>query len=159
MKILVAIDGSPNAIAAVRYVVRHANALAQPPEIHLFHAHPPIPYPGAVATIGEDVVQGYMRGESEAVLRPAEAELGGVGIPCRSSWRVGPVVPEIASYVQANGIDVVVMGTRGHGALASAMLGSNVAKSVATLSVPVIVVPERATRQQESRRVLEEAAT
>jgi nucleotide-binding universal stress UspA family protein len=140
MKILLAADGSPFTQIAARDLVSHLPWFAKPPEVHVVHVRPPIPYPGAVAAIGPSVVAKYEREESEAALAVAEKELMAAGIACRSSWCIGDVAAELASYVKRNAIDLVVMGSHGQGALANLALGSVVTKCIATLEVPIMIV-------------------
>jgi nucleotide-binding universal stress UspA family protein len=140
MKILLAADGSPYTQAAARQLARHVGWFAEPPEVHVVHVHAPIPYPGAAAVAGKSAVQKYQREESEAALAVAEGELGKARIAYRSSWRVGEVARELADYVKANQIDLVVMGSHGKGALANLALGSIATKCIATLEVPVMIV-------------------
>jgi hypothetical protein len=61
-------------------------------------------------------------------------------IAYRSSWCIGDVAAELASYVKRNAIDLVVMGSHGQGALANLALGSVATKCIATLEVPIMVV-------------------
>jgi nucleotide-binding universal stress UspA family protein len=82
----------------------------------------------------------YQREESEAALAVAENELGKAGISYVSSWRVGEVAPSLSDYVKTHGIDLVVMGSHGQGALANLALGSVATKCIATLEVPIMIV-------------------
>lgn len=158
MKILLAADGSPHTKLAAQSLVQHAGWFAQPPEIHLLHVRPPIPYPRAEAVVGKPAVDAYHREESEAALAVAEKELRAAKVPFRSAWVVGEVAPEIDRYVKANGIDLVVMGSHGHGALANLALGSVATKCIATLDVPVMIVRVGA-RQKPSAKSAANAAS
>ena len=140
MKILLAADGSPHTRSAARQLGRHVGWFAEPPEVHVVHVHAPIPYPGAASVVGKTAVEKYQREESEAALAVAEDELGKAHITYRASWRVGEIASELAGYVKANGIDLVVMGSHGKGALANLALGSVATKCIATLEVPVMIV-------------------
>jgi len=140
MKIMLAVDGSSYTRFAARSLVDHLGWFAGQPEIHLVHVQPPLPYPAAQSVVGKQVVHDYQRGESLNALAVAEAELTPGGIPFRSEWRVGEVTSELALYAKENGIDLVVMGSHGHGALAGLALGSIATKLIATLTVPILVV-------------------
>ena len=48
---------------------------------------------------------------------------------------------EIVEAAQREGCDLIVMGSRGRGRMASALLGSQVQRVLATAKVPVLVVP------------------
>src|SRR5689334_25326122 len=140
LRILIAADGSPYTRRAARHVIDHLDWYAATPDIHVVHVEPPLPYPGAQAVVGKGAVLAYQRDESEAALAVAEAELDRAGVHYRSAWRVGDVVTELGAYVKANRIDLMVMGSRGKGAIASLALGSVTQKCLALLDVPVLVV-------------------
>lgn len=158
MKILLAADGSPYTKMAAQQLLQHVGWFAQPPEVHLLHVRPPIPYPRAESIAGKAAVESYQREESEAALAVAEAELRAAHVPYRSAWVVGDVAKEIDRYVKANGIDLVVMGSHGHGALVNLALGSAATKCIATLDVPVMIVRSPA-RQAPSARSAPSAAS
>ena len=140
MKILLAADGSPFTRIAARHLVNHLQWFAKRPEVHVVHVHPPIPYAGAVAAVGRAVVDKYEREESQVALAVAEKELMAAGVPYRSSWCLGDIATELASYVKKNSIDLVVMGSHGQSALANLALGSIATKCIATLDVPIMIV-------------------
>jgi nucleotide-binding universal stress UspA family protein len=140
MKILLAADGSPYTQAAARQLVKHLAWFAARPEVHVVHVQPPLPYPRAEAVVGASAVREYQREESEKALAVAEAELRAAGVPFKASWSVGEVAPELDAYVRREGIDLVVLGSHGHGALTNLALGSVATRCIATLHVPVMIV-------------------
>lgn len=140
MKILLAADGSSFTSIAARHVAAHIQWFATPPEVHVLHARPPIPYAGAAAYAGKAAVQKYQEEEARAALAVAEKELRKAGVAFTSAWQVGEVPAVLANYARHHGIDLVVMGSHGHGALARLALGSIVTKCIATLEVPIMVV-------------------
>lgn len=144
MKVLIAVDGSAYTRAATRYLARHKESFSSPLEIHLLHVRPPIPYPRAAAVAGKQAVEKYQREESEAALAVAEKELSVAGMPFSSTWRVGELAATVEAFAREHGIDLVVMGSHGHGALAGLALGSAATKLIATLTVPVLVITREA---------------
>ena len=140
MKILLAVDGSEYSRRAANYVAKHASWLKEPPEVHLLYVHAPLPYPGAAKVVGKKAIESYEREESEAALAVAQKELAASKMNAKSVWRVGDVVDEIAKYVAKNKIDMIVVGSRGRGAVAALALGSVTMKVLATLQTPVLVV-------------------
>jgi nucleotide-binding universal stress UspA family protein len=140
MKILLAADGSSYTRNAALYLVKLVRSFAQPPEIHVVHVHPPIPFPGAAAVAGKAAIEQHQREDSEAALAVAAGVLDQAGVAHRSAWMVGEVAEQLAQYVKKHGIDFAVMGSHGKGALASLALGSVAMKCIATLEAPVMIV-------------------
>ncbi|APV52068.1 hypothetical protein BWI17_21790 [Betaproteobacteria bacterium GR16-43] len=140
MKILFAADGSDHTKLAARYLVGLVHALAKPPVIHVLHVHPPIPYAGAAAAAGSDAVKRYHKEESEAALAVAEGVLRDARVEFTSSWVAGEVAAEIVGYANREGIELIVMGSRGMGRLATLALGSVADGVLRTTTVPVTVV-------------------
>jgi nucleotide-binding universal stress UspA family protein len=140
VRILLAVDGSSYTRKAARYVAGHARALARRPEVLLLHVRPPIPYPSAAAYVGRKAIQQYEKEEAQRVLKAASAPLRRAGIVARAAWILGDPAKEIARYAKAKKADLVVMGSRGHGAFASLALGSVTTKVIASTRVPVLVV-------------------
>jgi len=152
MKILIAVDGSPYSKAAARHVARLVGAFKKAPRVELLHVHAPLPYPGVAATIGRKAIEDYRRDTSLEALEVAEKELGKAGIAYRSTWCVGDVADEVARFVRKNGIDLVVCGSHGHGALANLAMGSVATRLIATVPSPVMVVTREALAAKRSKK-------
>lgn len=152
LKVLLAADGSRFTQIAARHLVSHVRWFAKPPAVHVLHVHPPLPYPSAARVVGKASVEKYQREESVAALAVAEKELAAGGVAYASSWAVGEVATEIAKHVKEHGIDLVIMGSHGHGALANLALGSVATKCIATLDVPVMIVRNAPPPKPLSRR-------
>ena len=155
MKILLAADGSRFTQIAARYLVDYVKWFAKPPEVHVLHVHPPSAFPRAAAVVGNAAVLKAQREDSRAALAVAETELAGGAVPFTSSWAVGDVSQELAKHVKAHAIDLVLMGSRGHGALVNLALGSVAMKCIATLEAPILIVrnlppPQPVTRRQRT---------
>lgn len=140
MKILIAVDGSAYSTKAVKQVLKHFNWFNGPPELHLLHVKLPLPPGRARSFLGNDVVNDYYREESEEALAPSEKILRKKEIPFRSTWKVGDIAQEIQSFVKKNKIDMIVMGSHGHGALTNLLMGSVATKVLASTDVPVMIV-------------------
>jgi nucleotide-binding universal stress UspA family protein len=61
--------------------------------------------------------------------------------PLRTAYACGHAAEQIARRVQRERPDLVVMGTHGHSALGSVMLGSVAQGVLARCKVPVLLVP------------------
>ena len=144
MKILLAVDGSPFTSKAVTYLASHLQWFQGEPELHLLHVKPPIPAGLAVEQarriLGDDAVTNYYKGESEAALAPAEEILRAKGIAFHSHYKVGEVAQEIHAYALKEKIDMIVMGSHGHGALVNVVLGSVATKVLALITIPALIV-------------------
>jgi nucleotide-binding universal stress UspA family protein len=140
MKILIAVDGSAYTTKAVEHVVRHLDWFQGKPELHLLHVKLPIPPGRSRAFLSGDAINSYYREDSEEALAPAEALLKKQEIPCHASWKVGDIAEEIRAYANKNEIDMIVMGSHGHGALQNLVMGSVATKVLAATTVPVLIV-------------------
>jgi len=140
MKILLAADGSSYTTKAVDYLVSHFNWFKEGPELHVFHVKAPISDGLARSLVGNAVLESYYKEESEAALAPAEKLLQKHQLTFKSSYAVGEVSEEIQAYVKKHKIDLVVMGSHGHGAIKQLIMGSIATRVLATSSVPVLLV-------------------
>lgn len=139
MKILIAVDGSDCSTKATTHIASHLDWFRDP-ELHLLHVQSPIPTVRARAVLGEEAIQNYYNEEAKAAMASALNVLQSRGISVHSTFVVGDVAQQIDAYAKKHGIDTIVMGSRGHGALASLVLGSTAMKVLATTSVPVLIV-------------------
>jgi nucleotide-binding universal stress UspA family protein len=140
MKILLAADGSEYTIKAIEYVTTHFDWFKDNPELHLFHVQSPIPEARARAALGDAAVENYYNEESKAALAPAETLFRKKGIPFKGKYMIGDVAEQIQAYVEKNKIDMIVMGSHGHGALMNLIMGSVATKVLAMTTVPVLLV-------------------
>jgi nucleotide-binding universal stress UspA family protein len=140
MKILVAIDGSPAALAALERLVGKLGLFRAAPRLTLIHVHPPIPYKAAAAWVGKDVVERYYSEESDAALAPARDFLTAQGIDFEVDKRVGNPAEEIVARASAGDYDMIAMGTHGHTALANLVMGSVATRVLATSTVPLLLM-------------------
>jgi nucleotide-binding universal stress UspA family protein len=92
------------------------------------------------AIAGKELVERYYQEEADAALAPAEKELRKLTIPFQRSYKVGDIAKEIQAYASKNNIDMIVMGSHGHGALKNLVLGSIATKVLATTKTPVLIV-------------------
>jgi nucleotide-binding universal stress UspA family protein len=137
MNILLAADSSDYTKRAARYLVENVGLLASKPVIHVLHVQPAFPYPGSA---GKKAIALYQREESERELAPAVKILTKGGLRIKSSWVVGDCAECIRDYVKKHDIQLIAMGSHGHGALAGMVMGSFANKIVASLKTPVLIV-------------------
>jgi nucleotide-binding universal stress UspA family protein len=134
--ILVAIDGSPTATAALEKAIDLARSdgarlvllsIAAPPRWR-FTGPTYVPYP---------TDEELQRAAWDALAR-AEA-LVPADVPVSSIVRLGSPAAELVARAVEGGHDLIVMGSRGHGLLGSLLLGSVSRAVVARSAVPVLV--------------------
>jgi len=141
MKILIAVDGSKNSTSAVRYVVEHANLLAEKPAIELLTVHLPVPkLPRMGAAISKAQLAKYYQDEGEACLAGAQRRLDESQVDYRATVRVGPIAETIVKHASETKSDLIVIGTRGMGELGKMLLGSTASKVLHLSPVPVLLI-------------------
>jgi YjbE family integral membrane protein len=140
-RVLLAVDGSEGSALAVRRLaalrddLRHGATL----ELHTITVQRPLS--GDVTRfIAGKTVDDYHREQCELALAPARAALGVAGIVPQEHQRTGEPGPTIAEAARELGCDMIVMGARGLGSPAAALLGSVTQSTIEHASVPVLVV-------------------
>jgi nucleotide-binding universal stress UspA family protein len=140
MKLLVATDGSKNALRAVKYAARLLEKLADAGSITLISVHDDVALRHARRFVGKQAVEDYLRELSEQDLVDARKALDEAGIAHDMIIRTGHVATEIAEAAARGKFDLLVLGSKGRTALKDLLIGS-VAKRVAELStIPVLLV-------------------
>lgn len=145
MRILIPVDGSQHATAAVKYVATHL-AQAQPKvHIELLNVQAPIPT-RAARLLGRASCHAYYAEEASKVLRPAAHALAKAGTAASSRFVVGHAIDVIADAasktpgVKAAAVDLLVMGTHGHGALMRLLMGSVTTGVLARTTTPILLL-------------------
>jgi nucleotide-binding universal stress UspA family protein len=137
-RILVATDGSPSAQDATDFGI----ALATAHEAELLFVH-------IVRTLdfvtGDDEDSDYAlphepTERDHAVLEEAAERATERGVHATTSLRLGAAVDEIIAYAETCDVDLIVVGTRGHGRVARAILGSVSLGVLHKATRPVVVV-------------------
>ena len=138
MKILVAVDGSEQSLAAVAALADRIAWFRDAPSVTLLHAHVPIPYKAAAAWVGREVIAKYYAEESDAALAGAVKLLEERGVAFAVEKCVGEPAQEIVRCATAGKFDLIAMGTHGQTALANLVLGSVASRVLALSTVPVL---------------------
>jgi len=140
MKILLAVDGSKAALAAVECVVAHAAWFRAVPQVVLATVHLPVPkLPRMSLVVGKSQVAKYYEEEGEANLAAAKKKLDAAGVPYTARVLVGPIAETLVKCARDTGADLVCLGSRGMGELGKMLLGSTVTRVLQLSSVPVLV--------------------
>ena len=139
MKILLAVDGSDNAIKAAKWVDGHEHLFAPGLNVVLFHADPGLISP-VERKLGKHETARYYAGNAEYAFHSSRKVLQRAGVDFRELFEKGDPPETIAHAAKRERCDLVVMGSRGQGAIRQALLGSVVAKVIARSAVPVLSV-------------------
>jgi nucleotide-binding universal stress UspA family protein len=139
MKILVAVDGSSFTKRMLGYLTAHDEWLGGAHAYTLLHVVPGLP-PRAAAVVAKDTVDSYYRDEAEKVFKPLRAFFGKRGLAADFRLRHGHAGDVIAQEAEKGRFDLVMLGSHGHGALASLVLGSTANRVVSRCGVPVLLV-------------------
>jgi nucleotide-binding universal stress UspA family protein len=140
MKIIAATDFSPAAANATRSAVRLARKLGD--SILLVRVlEPPVDVYPEVRVPESTAFEAVIRRSNEALMEKEVAALAGEGVPIEGKILHGSPFEELVTLAVREGARLIVMGTRGHSALARLVLGSVVERTVRAASCPVLVVP------------------
>jgi nucleotide-binding universal stress UspA family protein len=137
--ILVAIDGSPDADRALGHAIDLADCAHA--RLTIFSAVP-VPPAFAYATPGASALSEFderARAETEKLIRAALARVP-EGISVTSVTRTEPARPALLEQIAEGEHDLVVMGSRGRGAVRAALLGSVSHHVLHHSDVPVLIV-------------------
>jgi nucleotide-binding universal stress UspA family protein len=137
-KILVPTDGSEHALKAAGYAVELAR-LKPDTRITLIYVH--TPYEGlAEVEAPFAAFREAMEKHGEDMMARTAAVFEKAGIKVDKVFRWGDPGSEIAQLANNEGFDLVVMGTRGAGALGTLLMGSVARKVVHLAQCPVFLV-------------------
>lgn len=139
-KIMLPFDGSENALRAGHYAVSLARD-ESPALVYLVTVNPdPVIYGEAALYMDLRKLAELQREHSERLLKPAEELLSRAGISYHKDILSGDVAATIVQHAEDLGCDVIVIGTRGMGALGSLIMGSTALKVVHLTKLPVTLI-------------------
>ena len=138
MKLLIAVDGSDFSCGAVEALLHQLTLLKEPADIHLVYVHLPVPLEAASRDVDAASLTRYYREEGQAQLGPAQKMLEAAGRRFTSHIHVGDPADTIVRLADELEVDFVCMGTHGHGAVYSMLLGSVSAGVLRKIRCPVL---------------------
>ena len=94
----------------------------------------------ARAALGKEVVDKYYADQAEKVLAPVSKFLERKGLAIKRIVKIGPAGAAIGKVADGGKYDLLVMGSHGHGALATLVMGSVTTQVLANSRVPVLIV-------------------
>lgn len=139
MKILIAIDGSKASGLAVKSAISLAKAMTKAPTLVLMHADVPL-MRRVAAELGTEGTRRYHQENHDYALKSARTALKRAKLAFSEKTVVDDAGPAIAKVAKNGKFDLVVMGSHGRSAIASALLGSVAAKVLSQSTVPVLIV-------------------
>jgi len=139
--ILIPTDGSEQAGNAVEEGIRLANELDA--TVHALHVVDEFEAKIVPITEAEDEKREEYLEHGEAITDEVAQLAEEAGLDCVTAVRTGMAHKEIERYVDENDIDIVVIGSRGLGAVEEMLLGSTADKVVRIVDKPVTVVYKR----------------
>ena len=125
MNILLAVDGSAYTKKMLAYLATHDELLGASHDYSVITVQAALP-PRARAALGKDAVNQYYADEADKVLNPVV--------------KLGPAGETIGKVADAGKFQLLVMGSHGHGALATLVMGSVTTQVLAHSKVPVLIV-------------------
>jgi len=152
MKILIPVDGSALSLEAVRHALGLIGQGLRA-DLVLANVQAPASLYEIVVAHDPNVIKDVSAGAGAHLLEPAQALCRTAGVAFECEVVSGDPVAALCDLAEEYGCSAFVIGARGKGALASALLGS-VSHALANVSpVPVTIV-----RQEETDQVTDEAA-
>ena len=145
--IVVATDGSASARAAVERALTEARSSQATVALVSAWYTPVNGTLGAPTYLSEDAFYAT-RDAMQEILDEAKAHAAELGLAAEAHLVAGDPAVAICKVAEERRAEMIVMGSRGHGPLAAALLGSVTAHVVQHAHCPVMVVPdpERAAR-------------
>lgn len=144
-KILIATDGSESSAEAVDLGLElAAEQEAAVIFVHVAPVYDLIPIPGFGMTGSAPRVPHPIDELDRAPLEEAEHRAEERGVGASSKLLVGNAADEIVTFADSEDVDLIVIGSRGHGTLASALLGSVSREVLSHSRRPVVIVRARA---------------
>lgn len=139
MKVLIAVDGSEYTKRMLAYLSAHEDLLGPRHDYTVIHAVMAVPT-RAAASLDHATLSSYYDDEAEKVFKPVRAFLSQQGIEARCLYEVGHAADVIVKAANQGDVDLIAMGSHGHGSLANLVMGSVATQVLAHCTRPVLLV-------------------
>ncbi|HVP68889.1 MAG TPA: universal stress protein [Anaeromyxobacteraceae bacterium] len=137
-RILVAVDGSEPSMRAARMAADVALRFGA--RITLAYVVPRLLLPPDVYGLTVAEVEREQRAHADTLVHQALLQLGGTGVEVETSVLSGPPAESLAEAAQGPDVDLVVVGSRGIGAVKRMLLGSVSDRLVHICPKPILIV-------------------
>jgi nucleotide-binding universal stress UspA family protein len=145
MKILVAVDGSAHALEALRHALALAREGLQTTLVLANVQEPTYLYEFVLAGPASEVPERAAADVSRRAFAEAEALARASGVAYEREAAVGDVAHTLVDIAERHGCGLIVIGSRGLGAVRGALLGSVSQSVLYAARVPVTVVKASAS--------------
>lgn len=139
-KILATTDFSVNSWKAIVYAIELGQKLNA--EVVILNAYT-LPYSNQTVLISmKEILRESAEQGLKEVLSKINSELKPSGVKISTKAVHGDLLVTIDLMAESEGVDLVIMGTKGATGLKAALLGSNAANVIRNVNCPVIAIPE-----------------
>lgn len=140
IKLLLAVDGSQNALNATHQLVSSLAWYRETPHVDVVTVHLAVPKVGGMeAVISKQMLENYYADEFATMMKACIAALDAAAVPHTDHRRIGPVAENIVAQAVESGSDLICMGTRGMTSLSGAVMGSVATRVLHLARVPVLL--------------------
>lgn len=137
-KVLLPVDGSEHSDRATHYLVEYIREHGAT-EVHLVNVQPS-PEMWRTHGMAQDAIVSHLRSVADQAMKSAHHILKAAEIPHHVHVELGEPAETIAALAAKLNCDLVVMATRGLGAVSGLLLGSVTRKMLYLSPVPVLCV-------------------
>jgi nucleotide-binding universal stress UspA family protein len=140
-KILLATDGSEHGKRSIEEVLKLSATMSTPAQVHVLNVQEsPVVYGTAEVYLPYEKAEQLVKAAGQKIADDTAEALRNAGLAASNEVAVGPVAPTIVRRAQELGCDLIVMGTRGMGAIGNLVLGSVATKVIHLSDIPVMLV-------------------
>jgi len=146
LRVGIAVDGSRYGEAAVRWALAHRDLFGTQPSFELLHVVREMPFQLktllanlADMSFSHERVRALRRQDFERAVQSSLRLFGAAGQPVEAVELVGDAGEELARYARRH-LDVLVMGSHGHGLFKAAVLGSVATRVAAKCHTPLLLI-------------------
>ena len=139
MKILFAADGSTFTKKALTFLVKNKNLLGPGDELVVLHVQDAISAQ-IERKLGSAEVTAYQKKQADLVLHPIQKFLDKHEVNYRCIWVAGAAASQIIDVSKRERVQMIVMGSHGHGLLSRMFVGSVAQRVLADSEIPTLLI-------------------